>query len=71
MADQRALDAIGRIERALGRIEAASTRALSAQKSDAGGSEELERLKGAHAALRSRVEGAVGQIDRLLDAGAR
>ncbi|HYI64311.1 MAG TPA: hypothetical protein VEW71_05445 [Allosphingosinicella sp.] len=70
MADQRALDAIGRIERALGRIEAGSTRAL-ALKSDADGSEELERLKGAHIALRSRVEGAIGQIDRLLETEGR
>jgi len=71
MADQRALDAIGRIERALGRIEAGSTRALALQKSDADGSEELERLKGAHIALRSRVEGAIGQIDRLLETEGR
>src|SRR6185503_10414862 len=63
MADQRALDAIGRIERALARIEAASSRAESARKSDGDGSRELERLQGAHQALRSRVEGAIGQID--------
>jgi hypothetical protein len=71
MGDQRAIDAIGRIERALVRVEAASTRAQSARASDAAaGSEELEQLRGAHQALRSRVEGAIGQIDRLLDTGA-
>jgi hypothetical protein len=68
MGDQRALDAIGRIERALARVEAAATRAQAAQRGDAAaGSQELERLRGAHSALRSRVEGAIGQIDRLLD----
>jgi len=72
MGDQRALDAIGRIERALARIEAAAMRAQSARKSDAAaGSDELERLRGAHDALRTRVEGAIGQIDRLLDGGAQ
>jgi uncharacterized membrane protein len=72
MGDQRALDAISRIERALARVEAAAARAQAAQRSDAtAGSQELERLRGAHSALRSRVEGAIGQIDRLLDTGAQ
>jgi hypothetical protein len=72
MGDQRALDAIGRIERALARVEAAAARAQAAQRNEAaGGSEELDRLRGAHQALRSRVEGAIGQIDRLLDAEAQ
>ena len=72
MGDQRALDAIGRIERALARVEAAAARAQAAQRNDAAaGSEELVRLRGAHQALRSRVEGAIGQIDRLLDTEAR
>ena len=70
MADQRALDAIGRIERALARIETASSRAQTAAKNGADGSEELDRLRGAHQALRARVEGAIGQIDRLLETGA-
>ena len=71
MGDQRALDAIARIERALARIESASARVQSAAKSEADGSEELDRLRGAHQALRMRVEGAIGQIDRLLETGAR
>ena len=70
MGDQRALDAIGRIERALARIEAASTRAQTSATSGGAGLEELDRLRGAHSALRSRVEGAIGQIDRLLETGA-
>lgn len=70
MADQRALDAVARIERALARIEAAATRSKAAAKAGAAGGEEFERLRGAHMALRSRVEGAIGQIDRLLDGGA-
>lgn len=71
MADQRALDAIGRIERALARIEAASSRASASRKNEGNGSEELERLRGAHDALRSRVAGAIGQIDQLLESGGR
>jgi len=70
MADQRALDAIGRIERALARIEAAA-RAQASARGEPDGTGELERLKGAHLALRGRVEGAIGQIDRLLETGAR
>ena len=70
MADQRALDAIGRIERALARIEAAAARPGAAAPPAADPSE-LERLRSAHLALRSRVEGAIGQIDRLLETGAR
>jgi len=69
MADQRALDAIARIERALARIESAATRAQAAAKSGAAGSEEMDRLQGAHQALRSRVEGAIGRIDRMLETG--
>jgi hypothetical protein len=65
MADQRALDAISRIERAIARIEAAGRQAQAGPAESA----ELDQLKGAHQALRSRVEGAIGQIDRLL-AGA-
>lgn len=71
MADQRALDAIARIERALARIEAAATQARASARSGAAGTEELERLRSAHQSLRGRVEGAIGQIDRLLESGAR
>jgi hypothetical protein len=67
MADQRALDAISRIERALARIEAAAARpAPAASPVD---SDEYRRLSQAHVALRQRVTGAIGDIDRMI-AGA-
>jgi hypothetical protein len=69
MGDQRALDAVSRIERALSRIETAARRPQPAGNGD--DSAELEQLKGAHDKLRSRVEGAIGQIDRLLETGGR
>ena len=71
MADQRALDAISRIERALARIEEAGVRAQAAAGEGTDGDAELERVRGAHQALRMRVEGAIGQIDRLLETGAQ
>jgi hypothetical protein len=64
MADERALAAIRRIEQALGRIEAASSRMTSSRTE----SEDLSGLVVAHQALRTKVEGAIGQIDRLLEA---
>lgn len=64
MADDRSLAAVARIERALARIEAAA--AKPAQDDS-----ELERLREVHDALRSNVEGAISQIDRLLAAGGR
>ena len=68
MADERALAAISRIEQALARIEAAaSARARPAPAPD---SEELRQLRDVHQALRAKVEGAIGQIDRLLEAEA-
>ena len=69
MPDQRALDAIARIERALARIEAASSRPRPAAAPDS--SAELERVRDAHQRLRSRVEGAIGQLDRLLETEGR
>ena len=65
MADQRALDAINRIERALARIEAGTRNAAPAD------TEKLQQVRAAHQALRSRVEGAIGQIDHLLETEAR
>ena len=61
MQDQRAQGALARIERALERIE----RAVDAE---AGAAEELARLRSAHLHLRSRVEGAICEIDRVLAA---
>lgn len=65
MGDTRAQDAIARIERALARIEAASRRP-GGQTTDPA---ELSALRDAHQALRARVEGAIGQIDLLLEGG--
>jgi hypothetical protein len=65
MADERALAAISRIERALARIESASSRPRPAPAAD---SEDLRQLRDVHQALRAKVEGAIGQIDRLLEA---
>jgi hypothetical protein len=67
MADQRALDALARIEQALARIEAAARRPQAPAADPA----ELEQLRDVHLALRSRVEGAIGQIDRLLETEAQ
>jgi len=65
MGDTRAQDAIARIERALARIEA-SARTSASDSTDPA---ELAALRDAHSALRTRVEGAIGQIDRLLEDG--
>jgi hypothetical protein len=69
MGDQRALDAISRIERALARVESAARRAQGA--GNGGDSAGLEQVRDAHQKLRMRVEGAIGQIDRLLETGGR
>jgi hypothetical protein len=66
MADQRALDAVARIERALARIEAAAV-----QPAPAGESEEHRQLQVRHEAMRSRVSGALAQLDALIMAGER
>ena len=72
MADELAMQTIDRIERALARIEAASTRAAAADRhgnGDGDGDGELIHLREAHHSLRARVEGAIAQIDRLLEPG--
>ena len=69
MGDARALEAIARIERALARLEAAAAR--TAPAAAAGSSDEFERLREAHDALRQRVAGAIGQIDELLEGRER
>ncbi len=66
MADQRALMALRRLERALARVEAAAPSPAAD-----GENQELERIRSAHEQLRSRVSGAIGQIDQLLQSGQR
>ena len=56
-----------RIERALARIEAAASRPKPAAAPPIPTT--CAQLRDAHQALRAKVEGAIGQIDRLLDGG--
>ena len=60
MKDERAFQAIERIDNALARIEAAATRHPARDDN------ELRELREVHQALRGKVEGAISQIDRLL-----
>ncbi len=57
------MQAIGRIERALARIEAAATKVKEPAPRD---DSDLRQLREVHQALRGKVEGAITQIDRLL-----
>jgi hypothetical protein len=60
--------ALGRIEQAIARIEAAASRGGG----QAGDAHEVESLRQAHEALRGKVQGAIAEIDRLLEPeGAR
>jgi hypothetical protein len=73
MGDDRANQAIERIERALGRIETAAQRALAAPAPLAappapGNDEELQALREVHRTLQEKVAGAVAQLDRMLAA---
>ena len=66
MTDRRLILALGRLERALGRIEAglaATPRPLSHDESEA-----LFRLAERHRTLRAATEAAIERIDRLLGA---
>ena len=65
MGDERAMQALARIERAIARIEAAAT----AAPASAGDDEEIRRLREANEALRGKVRNAIGQIDMLLESG--
>jgi hypothetical protein len=66
MADDGAINAVARIERALARIEAAAARQPEPRDDS-----ELRQLREVHQALRTKVEGAISQIDRLLAAGEK
>ena len=69
MPDQRALDAIRRIEQALARVESAAVRSRPAPPAEP--PEEYARLRQAHDSLRDRVAGAIGEIDRMLETEVR
>lgn len=62
MDDDFALDAIGRIDKALARIERVAERGTPA----GGRSDEVESLRRANQKLRSRIEDAIEDLDRLL-----
>ena len=66
MGADRALQAIGRIERALARIESSAARPRPPEPAHR---EADARLAAAHAQLRGKVEAAIAQIDELLVAG--
>ena len=61
MTEERVATALERIERALDRIDLAADAGRSARA-------ELDSLKERHAALRSRIEGAIVEIDQMLEA---
>jgi hypothetical protein len=67
MGRERTTAALGRIERALARLEASA----NASRTSAPGAEDVDTLRRNHLALRTKVEGAIGEIDRLLDIQGR
>lgn len=64
MGQERVDQAIGRIERALARLEAVARR--PPPSADAGEAGEISELRRVHGNLRGKVEGTIAQIDRLL-----
>ncbi|MDB5693003.1 MAG: hypothetical protein JWO81_2066 [Alphaproteobacteria bacterium] len=72
MGDERVIDLVGRIDRALARIEAAATSPAPSPASLGDGPADDGRaaaLEAAHRALRARIESAISQIDRLIASG--
>ena len=65
MGEDRVSDALRRIERALGRIEQAAARAPQPDGSQS------SALTADYQLLRSRVEEAVAQLDRLIESGGQ
>lgn len=68
MSDPRAQEALSRIEQAVARLETVLSKAGNRPGNEP---EEFRRLQAAHEALRSRVAGAIGQIDRIIESGER
>ncbi len=62
------MEAIDRLEQALARVEANTARARAPEPRD---DSELIQLRHVHQSLRSKVEGAIAQIDRMLEASER
>jgi hypothetical protein len=67
MTDDRLITAIGRLERALSRIEA---KGVSPALPEAPLAKDLERLQQRHLLLRKRTQSVVERLDRLLDEAA-
>ena len=67
MSDDRLITAIGRIERALSRIEARSG-SLSGEKADDSKILEAKLLEERHRQLRARTQSAIDRLDRLIGA---
>lgn len=65
MGDSRVIELIGRIERALSRIETAAAHRAPPPTDD----RRTASLEQAHQVLRGRVKSAIAQIDRLIAAG--
>jgi hypothetical protein len=64
------IDLVGRIDRALARIEAAATSPASAPAMPPAMDDgRAAALEAAHGALRARVESAISQIDRVIGSG--
>jgi hypothetical protein len=63
MGQDRVDAALGRIEQAIMRLEAVERAPANVPAATDG---ELEELRGAYRTLRGKVEGAVGELDRLL-----
>ncbi|QHL90614.1 hypothetical protein GVO57_06950 [Sphingomonas changnyeongensis] len=81
MTDERLLIAIGRLDRALARVEAAAARAAAAPADDDGqenggqpaearrADTDLAALRLRHERLRAHAEDAVAALDRLIGRG--
>ncbi len=65
MGDDRVIELIGRIDRALSRIETAAARPAPPPPDD----RRAASLEQAHQVLRGRVKSAIAQIDRLIASG--